>query len=74
VDVVLHNQRAIMTVCAPQDDVFGVQNVTVALPILLSGSGVVQTLPVHLTTEEAQKLQASAAIVKAAIGELDSKG
>jgi L-lactate dehydrogenase len=74
VDVVLHNQRAIMTVCAPQDDVFGVQNVTVALPNLLSGSGVQQTLPVHLTTEEAEKLRNSAAIVKAAIGELDVKG
>src|SRR5262249_19219950 len=38
VDVVLHDQRAVMTVGAPAD-VVGVRNVTVSLPRLLGGQG-----------------------------------
>src|SRR5438045_878935 len=40
VDVVIHDQRSILTVCAPTADVAGVKDVTVALPRLVGGAGV----------------------------------
>ena len=38
VDVVLHDQRSILTVCAPAAEVAGVQDVTVALPAAVGGA------------------------------------
>ena len=49
VDVVLHDQRAIMTVCTPQAEVAGVKDVTVSLPQLVGGQGVIATLPMALS-------------------------
>ena len=46
VDVILHDQRAIMTVCTPQAEVAGVKDVTVSLPQLVGGQGVIATLPI----------------------------
>jgi L-lactate dehydrogenase len=70
-DVVLHDQRAILTVCAPATEVAGVPDVTVALPRLLGGQGVLETFPLPLTIEETAKLQASARVIRQALDELD---
>src|SRR5262245_33078569 len=43
VNAVLHDQRAILTVCAPTADVAGVRDVTIALPRLVGGQGVLET-------------------------------
>src|SRR5262249_10159193 len=43
VDVILHDQRAVLTVCVPTPDVAGVRNVTVSLPRLVGGQGVLET-------------------------------
>lgn len=72
VDVVLHDQRAILTVCAPEADVFGVQDVTVALPRLVSGEGVVERLPLPINAEEMEKLRRSASVVRTAIESMNS--
>src|SRR4051794_30503033 len=48
VDVVLHDQRSILTVCAPSAEVAGVRDVAVALPRLIGGSGVRETFPLPL--------------------------
>ena len=72
VDVILHDQRAIMTVCTPQGDVAGVKDVTVSLPHLVGGQGVIATLPLALSPEETSALQASAQTVAEAIVSLDS--
>jgi L-lactate dehydrogenase len=69
--VVLHDQRAILTVCAPEAEIAGVQNVTVALPRLLSGQGVVERLPLPINGAEMMKLQRSASIVRSAIDTLE---
>jgi L-lactate dehydrogenase len=71
VDVVLHDQRAILTVCAPTPDVVGVKDVTVALPRLVGGSGVIETFPLPLNATEQTQLRTSASVIREALDELD---
>lgn len=70
VSIILHNQRSVMTICTPTDDVAGIRNVTVSLPRLLSGSGVLETFPLPLTPEESSQLRNSAQIIRTALDEL----
>ncbi len=70
VDVIMRDQRAVLTVCTPQKDVAGIQDVTVALPHLVGGNGVLATFPQPLQEEEQQQLIQSAKLVKAAIDSL----
>jgi L-lactate dehydrogenase len=67
VNVILRDQRSIMTVCAPVDEVEGVRDVTIALPHLVGGQGVISTLWQPLEPEERNALRESATIVKSAI-------
>ncbi len=71
VDVVLSNQRSIMTVCSPQENVAGVRDVTVSLPQLLGGDGVIASLPISLSPDENAALGRSAQIVREAIDSLE---
>jgi L-lactate dehydrogenase len=48
VDVILHDQRAVMTVALPTADGVGIHNVTVSLPRLVGGQGVLETFPLPL--------------------------
>lgn len=66
-EVILSDQRAILSVCSPMDDVAGVRNVTVSLPHLIGGAGVIDTLPMALGAEEQGLLARSAGIVGEAI-------
>lgn len=70
VDVILHDQRAILTVCAPADDVVGVADVTVALPRLVGGDGVLDTFPLPLNQEETESMRNSAQVIRKALSEL----
>lgn len=72
VDAVLRDQRSVLTVCAPDAQVAGVGDVTVSLPRLVGGGGVLETLPLALPPDEEQALARSARIVRAAIDELDA--
>lgn len=72
VDVILHDQRAILTVCAPESEVAGVADVTVALPRLVCGDGAVERLPLPINAAEMEKLRRSASVVRQAIESLDS--
>ena len=72
VDSVLHDQRSILTVCAPTADVLGVKDVTVALPRLVGGAGVIETFPLPLSQSEQVHLRASAAVIRGALDELDA--
>ena len=69
-EVILKDQRAILTICTPVNDVQGIANVTVAMPNILGGEGVIQTLSVPLNDEEARALEKSAFIVRSALDEL----
>ena len=74
VSVILHDQRSILTVCSPVDEVAGVPDVTVSLPNLLGGSGVLTTCLFELSDEEYEGLRTSARIVRDAISGLDQAG
>lgn len=69
-DVILHDQRAVMTVCTPIADVEGVKNVTLSIPHLIRGSGTVATIPLPMSEAEHQALKASATTIRTAIDSL----
>jgi L-lactate dehydrogenase len=73
VEVILRDQRSLLTVCTPVRDVAGVANVTVSLPHLVGGAGILDTilLPLALTDEEEAALQNSAQVVKQAYESLE---
>jgi L-lactate dehydrogenase len=70
--VILGDQRSLLTVCTPVEEVAGVKDVTISLPHLLGGAGILDTiqLPLSLNPEEEKALQNSAQIVKGAYQEL----
>jgi L-lactate dehydrogenase len=70
VDVILHDQRAVMTVGVPAADVAGVRDVTVSLPRLVGGQGVVETFPLPLNEQETAGLRDSAGVIRKALDEL----
>ncbi len=70
VDVILHDQRAILTVCRRIEDVPEFAGVTFALPHLLTGSGALATIAPLLDDVERTSLQRSASILRDAIGSL----
>ncbi len=72
VEAVLNDQRSILTVCAPAADVAGVKDVTVSLPRLVGGTGVIETFPLPLTPDEQDRLRASAGVIRRALDELDA--
>jgi L-lactate dehydrogenase len=71
VKVILQNERSVLTICSPAAEIAGVENVTVAMPLLFGGDGVIETLPLPLEGKELEQLQRSATIVKQAIDSLD---
>lgn len=74
VAAVLHDQRSFFTVCAPTADVAGVKDVTVALPRLVGGAGVLETFPLPINGAERNQLRASAAVIRQALDELGDAG
>ncbi|HTN02538.1 MAG TPA: L-lactate dehydrogenase [Planctomycetaceae bacterium] len=70
VDVVLHNQRAVLTVCSPTAEVAGVQDVTLSLPRIVGGQGLIASMPLTLDDAEQAALQRSAGILREAITSL----
>lgn len=70
VDVILHDQRAILTICTPVDDITGVANVTVALPHLVGGDGSLGSFSLTLSEDEQGKLHKSASLIRKLIDDL----
>jgi L-lactate dehydrogenase len=70
VSVLLHDQRAILTICARIRDVPDCEGVTLALPHLVGGKGVMATLPLVLDKSEREGLRRSAGIIRDAIESL----
>lgn len=67
---ILADRRALMTVCTPTAEVAGVTDVTVSLPRLIGGAGVLETYPLSLDETESAALQSSAQIIRDAISDL----
>jgi L-lactate dehydrogenase len=72
VDAVLRDQRSILTVCTPVAQVAGVCDVTLSLPHLVGGEGILASFPLPLDEAEQAALQASAGVICQAIEELDA--
>lgn len=72
VESILHHQQAILSVCAPTENVEGIKNVTVALPRLLGVNGVQQTFCLPFSESERSQLKASASVIRQALDELEA--
>jgi L-lactate dehydrogenase len=74
VDVILHDQRSIMTICTPQVNIAGVENVTVSMPHVLGGDGVIgEHHPLILDDVEQEKLHHSASMIRQLISDLENQ-
>jgi L-lactate dehydrogenase len=71
VDVVLHDQRAILTVCSRITGVPDCDGVTMALPHLVDGDGVQATIPLRLDETEREGLRQSANVLREALASLN---
>jgi L-lactate dehydrogenase len=74
VEVILNDQRAILTVCAAIPETWGGAGLTFSLPRLVGGAGVLASFPPVLSLAEEESLHASAALIRAAIRGLDVPG
>jgi L-lactate dehydrogenase len=72
VEVILRDQRSLLTVCTPVEHVAGVTDITISLPHLVGGAGILDTiqLPLALDEQEEVALRNSAQVVKTAYSEL----
>ena len=73
VDVLLHDQRAILTICSRINGVPGCDGVTLALPNLVGGQGAMATIPLSLDPGEREGLKRSASILRDALDSLNLK-
>ena len=72
VEVILQGERSILTVCTPMEEVVGVKKVTVSLPNLVGGDGIIQTFYPNLNQAETSALHNSAHVVRSVIDQLNS--
>jgi L-lactate dehydrogenase len=73
IEVILRDQLSIMTICTLVDKVGEVENVTLSLPQLIGGNGVINGLPLPLDPEEAALLEKSARIIRDSITALEEE-
>lgn len=71
-EVILRDLRSILTVCTPTEEISGVKDVTVSLPHMVGGQGVLNTLHPQMSSDEFQMLQKSAQLIRDAITGLDA--
>jgi len=70
VQAILNDQRALLTVCSRMSEAGGETDVTLSLPHLVGGEGILNTLQMPLTENETKALQKSAGVIKSAIDAL----
>lgn len=69
-EVILRDQRSVLTVCTPLTEAFGVSNVTISMPHLVGGEGIVSTFPPTVSNEERELLHKSASLIADVIAKL----
>ena len=72
VEVLVDDQRAILTVCASISGVRDCEGVTLALPHLVGGDGIIATIPLTLDAAEQDGLRRSAGILREAAASLEA--
>ena len=70
VDVLLHDQRAILSICCRITGVPDCEGATLALPHLVGGDGALATIPLPLDAAEQEGLRRSADILRKAVASL----
>ncbi|NIM94981.1 MAG: L-lactate dehydrogenase [Anaerolineales bacterium] len=70
IQVIALDQRSILTVCSRHEEVAGVPDVTLSLPHLIGGSGVIETWSLPIDENEMAGLNTSARTIRDAIDEL----
>jgi L-lactate dehydrogenase len=70
VEVILQDERSLLTVCTPVEDVAGIKNVTVSMPNLVGGEGIIQTFFPKLNEAETDALRSSAQVVRSVMEQL----
>ena len=71
IEVLLHDQRSILTVCTPMEQLDDdILDVTISLPRIVGGNGVLTTLFPPINQEERAALKASAQLIRNAISEI----
>jgi L-lactate dehydrogenase len=70
VEVILQDERSLLTICTPTKDIAGVKDVTVSLPNLVGGEGIIKTFFPNLNQGELDALRASARVVRSVIDDL----
>ena len=68
--VILADQRALLTVCTPRPEIAGVRDVTLSLPHLVGGGGILDAFVPELAMDELAGLQRSAQLIREAIDSL----
>jgi L-lactate dehydrogenase len=69
-EVILHDQRSILTVSTPMAETVGLSNVSVSLPHLVGGKGILATFPLQLSEPEKAAFQNSVSAVKESVAQL----
>ena len=72
VGAILRNERSILTVSVPLQGEYGLREVSIGVPCLLSQKGMEQVLEVGISPEERGALEKSAAILKKTLSALES--
>jgi len=72
-EVILRDQRSVLTVCTPMKDAFGVPDVTISMPHLVGGAGILSTFPPTVNAEEIELLHKSASLIADVIVKLKSQ-
>lgn len=72
VGAILRRERSVLTVCTRLEGEFGLQDVCVSVPCVVSETGVEQIVTANLPENETAALHASAAVLKVAIAQLDT--
>lgn len=70
VDVILHDQRAVLTICCRIESVPEFAGLTFSLPHLVGGTGALATIAPPLDDIELASLQRSASVLRDAVGSL----
>lgn len=68
---ILNDQRAILTVSSRHENVAGLKDVTLSLPQLVSGEGILETYMPPLNEAERHALNASAEVIRSAVDGLN---
>ena len=73
VRVILQDERSILTVCTPMEEVAGIKDVTVSLPNLVGGEGILDHFPPVMNEEETYKFIKSVKSIREVIDTLEKE-